>query len=421
MTIAVILKGYPRLSETFIAQELLALQRAGLDFRIVALRRPTDAHIHAINRAIAAPVDYLPEYLWRSPLRVLRAWRTVRRWPTYRAARAAWLREMRRDPTPNRGRRFGQALVLAAELSADVDHLHVHFLHTPASVGFYASILRGLPWTVSAHAKDIWTIGEWEKADKLAACEWLVTCTASGAGHLAEIARRRGLPEDRVELMYHGLDLSRFPPPPPRPARDGADPDDPVRLLTVGRAVEKKGFEQLLDAVAALPPTLHWRLVHIGAGPKLKKLQRRAEALGIADRIEWLGAQPQDEVIRRYAAADLFVLNCRVAENGDRDGLPNVLMEAQAMGLPVISTRVSAVPELVEHGRNGLLAPADDAAALGGLIAELIAAPDRRAALGAAGRDIVRSRFSFEGGIVRLGQKLGLAAPAEPARIASGP
>src|SRR5690606_25417758 len=161
LTVAVILKGYPRLSETFIAQELLALERAGLPFRIVALRHPTDGHVHAINKAITAPVDYLPEYLYRHLPRVLRAWWTVRRWPAYRPARSRWLRDLRRDPTPNRGRRFGQALVLAAELPADVTHIHVHFLHTPASVGFYGALLRGLPWTVSAHAKDIWTIPEW--------------------------------------------------------------------------------------------------------------------------------------------------------------------------------------------------------------------------------------------------------------------
>src|SRR5690606_27173648 len=211
-------------------------------------------------------VCYLPEYLYREPLRVFRAWRRVRRRPGYVAARRVWLRDLRRDRTANRGRRFGQALVLAAELPADVSHLHVHFLHTPGSVARYGALLRGLPWTVSAHAKDIWTIPEWEKAEKLAACDWLVTCTGTGAAHLADLAAKHGLPLNRVELMYHGLDLTRFPAPPSRLARDGSDPSDPVRLMTVGRAVEKKGFEQLLDALAGLPAHLHWRLVHIGAG-----------------------------------------------------------------------------------------------------------------------------------------------------------
>ena len=129
--IAFILKGYPRLSETFIAQEIRALEEAGLDLRIVSLRRPTDRLVHPVHREIGAPVLYLPEYLWREPLRLLKAWRAARNRPGYRAARRQFLRDLLRDPTPNRGRRFGQALVLAREMAGTVEHLHAHFLHTP--------------------------------------------------------------------------------------------------------------------------------------------------------------------------------------------------------------------------------------------------------------------------------------------------
>ena len=133
-SIAFVLKGYPRLSETFIAQEILSLERRGLDIRLISLRHPTDARIHPVHREIKAKVSYLPEYLYREPLRVYRAWLKVRKRPGYPAARALWLRDLPRDPTPNRIRRFGQALVLAAELPEDVTHIHAHFLHTPASV-----------------------------------------------------------------------------------------------------------------------------------------------------------------------------------------------------------------------------------------------------------------------------------------------
>ena len=142
MTTAIVLKGYPRLSETFIAQEILALQRAGLDLGIVSLRHPTDSAVHPVHRLIDAPVNYLPEYLWREPIRVLRCWRRVRRLETYAEARRAWRRDLARDPTPNRIRRWGQALVLAAELGPEVDRLYAHFLHTPSSVARYASTLR---------------------------------------------------------------------------------------------------------------------------------------------------------------------------------------------------------------------------------------------------------------------------------------
>jgi hypothetical protein len=153
--VAFVLKGYPRLSETFIAQEILALEQLGLAIEIVSLRHPTDRARHPVHGQIAAPVRYLPEYLKDETRRVVGAWRQTRRLPGYRAARRIWLRDLVRDPTPNRIRRFGQAAVLAAELGPDIRHLHAHFLHTPASVARYAATMLGLSWSVSAHAKDI--------------------------------------------------------------------------------------------------------------------------------------------------------------------------------------------------------------------------------------------------------------------------
>src|SRR5262245_61440462 len=127
--VGVVLKGYPRLSETFIAQEILALERRGLDVLIISLRHPTDGRMHPVHAEIRAPVHYLPEYLYQGPLRVLRAWRRLRRTAAYRAVFSLWLRDLARDLTPSRIRRFGQALVLADELPADIGRLHVHFLH----------------------------------------------------------------------------------------------------------------------------------------------------------------------------------------------------------------------------------------------------------------------------------------------------
>ena len=161
-----VLKGYPRLSETFIAQEILALEQRGLKILIISLRHPTDRTTHPVHRLIRSALLYLPEYLYQEPRRVWRGWLRSRRRSGYRAARGAWLADLRRDPTPNRIRRFGQSLVLAAELPENVTHLHAHFLHTPASVARYAALITGLSWTVSAHAKDIWTIPVWEKRDK---------------------------------------------------------------------------------------------------------------------------------------------------------------------------------------------------------------------------------------------------------------
>ncbi len=141
--VAFVLKGYPRLSETFIAQEILALEQRGLGILIVSLRHPTDRAVHPVHEAIGADRLYLPEYLHQEPSRVWRGWRRARRQPGYGRALRAWLADLRRDPTPNRVRRFGQALVLAAELPSEVGHLHAHFLHTPASVARYAALIIG--------------------------------------------------------------------------------------------------------------------------------------------------------------------------------------------------------------------------------------------------------------------------------------
>ena len=398
MAVAVVLKGYPRLSETFIAQEILGLERRGLDQRIVSLRRPTDRARHPMHDAVRAPVTYLPEYAWREPLRVWRCWRRARRLPGYGASRRAWLRDLARDPTPNRGRRFAQALVLAAELPADVDRLHAHFLHTPASVARYAGMMTGLPWTCSAHAKDIWTTPDWEKREKLADCAWLVTCTRAGAEHLAGLDGT-----GRVDLVYHGLDLGRLPPAPERAARPG-----PVTIASVGRLVAKKGHDVLLDALRLLPADLDWRMVHIGGGPLRRTLERRADGLPV----RFLGAQPQERVVELLRGADLFALACRVARDGDRDGLPNVLMEAASQALCIVSTNVSAVPEFVTDGETGLLTEPDDPAAFAAALEALIRDPGRRIALGRAAEGHLRRSFSAEAGLDFLAGRFGLGTCA---------
>jgi glycosyltransferase involved in cell wall biosynthesis len=401
--VAFVLKGYPRLSETFIAQEIAALERRGLKILIVSLRHPTDKRRHPVHDEIRAQVLYLPEYLLLEPIRVLRAWLKQRKTATYRRTRDLWLRDLARDPTPNRIRRFGQALVLADELAPDVRHLHAHFLHTPASVTRYAALLKGLPWTGSAHAKDIWTTPEWEKREKLASCEWLVTCTAANEAHLAALA-----PPGRVELVYHGLDLSRFSFVEKRTESNGEN--HPVNILSVCRLVEKKGTDVLLEALAHLPRELHWRLLHAGGGPLKGKLERRARALGIADRIEWRGALAQGDILALYRGADLFALASRVARDGDRDGLPNVLAEAQSQGLACVATAVSAIPELIEDGRTGLLVAPENPQALADALASLIRDPARRRALGNAGRLRVTEKFTIEKNIARLTRRFGLAA-----------
>ena len=397
--IVVVLKGYPRLSETFIAQELLELERAGYNLHLFSLRRPTDTSRHPIHSEIKARITYLPEYLHEAPLRVFRCWLSARKKPGYRAALRTFLKDLKRDRTRNRIRRFGQALVLARELPGDTDWLYAHFIHTPGSVAYYAHTMTGTGWSCSAHAKDIWTSPDWELSEKLDNATWTVTCTRSGFEHLEALASNKA----SVHLVHHGIDLSRFPPPENSASvRDGSRADDPVRIITVGRAVAKKGIDTLLDALAMLPSDLHWKWTHIGGGVLYKQLAEQIERLGLSDRAEMIGAKPQEFVLRTYRESDLFVLPCRIAKDGDRDGLPNVLVEAQSQGLACVSSPISGIVELIEDGENGLLVPPDNAQDLARAIESLARDPSMRQRMGAAGARKVATGFDHRGEITKL-------------------
>ncbi|MDO8982544.1 glycosyltransferase family 4 protein [Cypionkella sp.] len=397
--LVVVVKGYPRLSETFIAQELRGLELAGLDLVIVSLRHPTDKKRHAVHDEIAANLLYLPEYLHREPLRVLRGLWAARRhagfWPTLRG----WLNDLSRDPSRNRIRRLGQAAVLVAEWPQNGAWLHAHFIHTPASVADYAARILHIGWTVSAHAKDIWTSPDWELSAKLSRAKWAVTCTEIGHKKLQSLTKT----PETVHLSYHGLNLDRFPPfTETRPNKDGKNPADPVQIVSVGRAVPKKGYDTLLHALALLPADLHWRFTHLGGGPDREALQAFAETLGLTSRIHWQGSVDQAEVLAAYRASDLFALACRITPDGDRDGLPNVLVEAASQGLACLSTNISGIPELFRNAENGWLTPPDNPEALAAALQTAITQPDLRAQYGRAAAAQVRATLDYHHSVSQL-------------------
>jgi glycosyltransferase involved in cell wall biosynthesis len=399
--IAIVVKGYPRLSETFIAQETLALQDRGLDLEIWSLRHPTERAVHPMHEKIKARVTYLPEYLYEEPLRVLKGAFWCLGHKGFGATIKAFWRDLKRDVTANRVRRLGQAFVMARELPADVRHLHVHYLHTPASVVRYVALLTGRTWTFSAHAKDIWTTPDWEKREKMQEALWGVTCTAHGAENLQALSS-----PDRVSLVYHGLDLSRFPVQPEnRPARDGTNPMDPVRIVSVGRAVAKKGYRDLIQALAALPGDLHWRFAHIGGGELLSSLKQQAQQAGIADKVAFLGSKAQPDIIALLREADLFVLPSKQAASGDQDGLPNVIMEAASQGLAIVATNFAGIPEFIRDDVEGQLVPPGDWEALSNALNLLAREPERRKILGDAAYRRLRRDFSMEGSIDRLEER----------------
>ena len=405
-TIALILKAYPRLSETFIAQEIQALEQSGLRLVIVALRKSTDKIQHPIHDTISAPIHHLPEYLYQDIYRLWCAWWCVKNRPGFYQALRCWLYDFCRDPTPSRGRRFGQAIMLAEALpklavpNHPVNWFYAHFLHSPASVTRYAALICGLEWSCSAHAKDIWTIPDWEKREKLAAMAWLTCCSKTGRDHLAALASPR---QKQVRLAYHGLDLSRLPPPPVRvPGRAGTNSADPLILTAIGRLVDKKGFDTLIEALGLVGIQFHWKLLQIGDGVKRDKIETLIKKQKLSNQITLMGAQSRDTVFSVLQQTDMFILPARITRNGDRDGLPNVLMEAASQQTCLISTRISAIPEFIEHGRHGWLVSPDDPSALATALIELAGNPDRRAAMAQAAYMRLIDEFSVQHGITEL-------------------
>jgi glycosyltransferase involved in cell wall biosynthesis len=253
--------------------------------------------------------------------------------------------------------------------------VYVHFAHKPATVGRFAALLAGVPYGLSAHAKDIWVTSPTELARKVRDASVVLTCSSAGRAYLEELAEGR----TPVSLVYHGVDTAQFAP-------SRATSEQPV-ILSIGRLVEKKGHATLIEAAALLRERgLEFRLHLAGEGPEWPTLQRLVRRLGIADRVAFLGPLTEPEVRAEYARAHLFALPCRELESGDRDGIPNVILEAMACGLPVASTFSSGVAEAVVDGECGLLVRQRDAAALAGVLERLLRDQELRTRLGKQAR-----------------------------------
>lgn len=291
----------------------------------------------------------------------------------------AWLATARRARRHGEWRRFVQAGLVADRVRREgVTHIHAHFATAAAEVARDAARLAGVPFTVTAHAKDVFAAANAAVLPRrLTGARAVVTVSAHNADHL-----RTRLPGMDVHLVRNGI---------PDAACVERDPTGPV--LAVARLVEKKGLDVLVEAVALIDdPTLTVEIV--GGGPLEGALRTRAAAAGVGGRVRFRGPLDADGVADAYRRCSMVVLPCRVAADGDRDGLPTVLGEALARGLPVVSTDVAGIKELVEHEVTGLLVPPDDPAALAAAITRLRAVPDSAERLAAAGRRRVREEYA---------------------------
>ncbi len=419
-TVAYVVKGFPRLSETFISSEIYRLERAGVEMRLFVLK-PVEEHErgapHEMVRRIRARPVYLPattslsgvsrtRWLARNIPEFLPALRRVaRRKPVglLRAIRAALADSLRARrlwwSLPRKV--FLRELLLGVALAdrvleaGDVCHLHAHFAHGSTTVTWYASRITGVPFSFTGHARDIYT----EQLNpggllprKIRAASFVVTCTEANRRHL----RALGDGAD-VHRVYHGLnvDFARIlAAGGAMPARNGR-----FRVLAVGRLVAKKGFDVLVEAVALLADRgVPVEAVIVGHQAPLEpevgpKLERAVSELGLAGRLHLLGSMTQRQLFDEYRRASAFCLPCRVADSGDRDGIPNVMVEAMACGLPVVGTQVSGIPELVVSGQNGLLVAPEDPEAVAEALVRLYEDPRLARSLGMRAKATVRERF----------------------------
>jgi glycosyltransferase involved in cell wall biosynthesis len=390
-TLGMILKGYPRISETFISNEILLLEQLGFRIRILSMRSPREPFTHASVRRIQARVDYLPETIisMRLPAlaghNLLLAARSPKRYAA--ALKTAW-RRWRRTRKSATIKHLLQAGYLCHKLlrGSDCVHLHAHFAHSPASVAFFSHLLSGLPFSFTAHAKDIYTSDPRQLAEKAAAARFIATCTAYNRRYLEKIVDGRRTP---IILAYHGIDLQLFKTDGHRTA-----PRPPYEILTVARLTPKKGLATVYQALRRLKDQgLAFRHTLIGDGeqkPEIEALRRR---LGLEAETRLLGTRPHEDVRRCFRGADLFVLGCEQAANGDRDGIPNVILESMAMGVPVVATAFSAIPEAIESDHNGLLVECARPDAMAAAMRRGLEDPDLRRGLIANGLETVRTRF----------------------------
>lgn len=385
--VAYVLKRYPRFSETFIVNEILAHESAGLSLDIFSLRSPEDTHFQDAIARVRAPVTYLRA----EGLRASGLWSAIATasgelpglWNKLETARDTDVREVY------------QAVLLARTVRRNgIGHLHAHFATSATNVARLAAHFADIPYSFTAHAKDIFhqDTNPDDLRRKLSTAAAVVTVSDFNLAYLCE---QFGPAAARVRRIYNGLDLRRFDYQPPGVR-------DPV-IVAAGRLIEKKGFGDVVAACAILAARgVKFRCQIIGTGELTETLRRQIDELVLGDHVEMLGARPQSDLIRYLHNAAVFAAPCVVGADGNRDGLPTVVLEAMALGTPCVATDVTGLPEVVRNVETGLMVPQHNPTALADAIARLLADPALRVRLAARARKLIEAEFDIEQNAARL-------------------
>lgn len=399
--IGVILKGYPRLSETFILNEIYLLEQLGLPLHIFAMRKPSDPKVHRRVSEIKAPVTYIPDYFWRHFFAFI-----ISNFAMFFSGPQVYLQSFwfaisysirHRDSATLK--RFSQAayLVHRGLPGNNIGFLYAHFANDPTTMTYFASRLAGLSYSISAHAKDIYLHEPSFLQKKISNACFLTTCTGFNATYIKEMFADNL----RVLRTYHGIDLDMYQ------VRKKTTVDALPHILSIGRFVPKKGFPVMIKALQLLREQgFEFRCSIIGDGPMKQEMDELIARYGLTESVRLLPPMSQTELFTYYHSADIFALACEVQKDGDRDGIPNVIVESMALEIPVVATRVSGIPECVDHEGSGLLVPEKDPRKFADALARLLVSPALRHSYGKAGRKIVESEFDARGNIRQIADAL---------------
>jgi len=373
-----ILTRFPVATETFILNELRQVLRQGMDYHLFTFR--LDSHMAASAPYNEVPARQLPAS--HSPEAIAAFIACLGTSPALisRIIRQRWCK---------RAHHLLQAAWLAKWcIRNDIGHIHAHYAYHSTSAARVVSALTGITYSFTAHANDIFK-SSWQMGEKIRESLFCATCTGYNRDYLIK-GCAADFPE-KVHRVYHGIDTSLFRPPEIRPRTDE------LKLVTVARLREKKGLDFLIRAAGELSArSVPFQLHIVGSGPDRQRLEALTQELGVTDRVRFTGALPHPQVKEMLADADLFVLPSIIASDGSRDGIPNVILEAMAMELPVVSTDVSAIPEAVVHQETGILIPPQESQALADAIMHLWRHPEKRSRLGKKGRKRVEQLFELE-------------------------
>jgi glycosyltransferase involved in cell wall biosynthesis len=390
LKVAYFLGRFPYLTETFILREIILLRRLGLDVHIFSMFPPLPTPVHTEVQEVMPYTHYSPYlisgrlilaqfyFLLHAPYKLFRALsRAI--WQTYREP-LILLRVLLIFP---------KTVYFAKEIQKlGIEHIHAHFVWVSGIAAGIAHDLTGVTYSLHSHAFDLFARDQENVSRQLALADGVVTVSQYHRQYIRNLCPRLSLEDIRV--VHYGVDLEEFSLA-PISAQNGR-----VRIISVGSLLEKKGHEYLIEACARLAQQGYaFQCLIVGMGPRQDALQARIDNYGLHDCVFLLGGKTQDEIRELYRKSDLFVLACVVARGGDRDGMPNVLLEAMSMQIPVITTAVTGIPELVRDRENGLLVPQRDALALAGAIEQLIKDQTLRRRLAKEGRQTVLSEFDI--------------------------